>query len=215
MQIGALWQEMYRSQYFEGGRVLHGGDLRHRHRPARHQGQGAGRAGLPAARRQAARPHPHLRLDRRRGRGRRCHRASPRSCWSAGLARRSGFVPRRTEQQGRSSSRASRSARPQAWLDKAREALGDDVGPRHRLPPPAVGRRGGVASASRCRRGTLDFLEEPIRDETPEAYESLRTMTDVPFAIGEEFASEVAVPALHRARHPPVRPASTSAMSAG
>ena len=38
-------------------------------------------------------------------------------------------------------------------------------------------------------RGTLDFLEEPIRDETPEAYEALRTMTDVPFAIGEEFAA--------------------------
>ena len=38
--------------------------------------------------------------------------------------------------------------------------------------------------------GTLDFLEEPIRDECPEAYESLRTMTDVPFAIGEEFASK-------------------------
>ena len=39
-------------------------------------------------------------------------------------------------------------------------------------------------------RGTLDFLEEPIRDESPEAYESLRTMTDVPFAIGEEMASK-------------------------
>ena len=38
--------------------------------------------------------------------------------------------------------------------------------------------------------GTLDFLEEPIRDETPEAYESLRTMTDVPFAIGEEMSSK-------------------------
>jgi hypothetical protein len=38
--------------------------------------------------------------------------------------------------------------------------------------------------------GTLDFLEEPIRDETPEAYEALRRMTDVPFAIGEEFASK-------------------------
>ena len=38
--------------------------------------------------------------------------------------------------------------------------------------------------------GTLDFLEEPIRDETPEAYESLRTMVDVPFAIGEEFSSK-------------------------
>tara|TARA_Y100001960_G_scaffold145541_1_gene154257 strand:- start:388 stop:918 length:531 start_codon:yes stop_codon:yes gene_type:complete len=39
-------------------------------------------------------------------------------------------------------------------------------------------------------RHTLDFLEEPIRDETPEAYEALRRMTDVPFAIGEEFASK-------------------------
>jgi galactonate dehydratase len=38
--------------------------------------------------------------------------------------------------------------------------------------------------------GTLDFLEEPIRDETPEAYEALRRMVDVPFAIGEEFASK-------------------------
>jgi galactonate dehydratase len=38
--------------------------------------------------------------------------------------------------------------------------------------------------------GTLDFLEEPIRDETPEAYESLRTMVDVPFAIGEEISSK-------------------------
>ena len=36
----------------------------------------------------------------------------------------------------------------------------------------------------------IDFLEEPIRDETPEAYESLRKLTEVPFAIGEEFASK-------------------------
>ena len=48
-------------------------------------------------------------------------------------------------------------------------------------------------AASFCQkmpRGTLDFLEEPIRDETPEAYESLRRMTDIPFAIGEEFSSK-------------------------
>lgn len=38
--------------------------------------------------------------------------------------------------------------------------------------------------------GTLDFLEEPIRDEVPEAYEALRKMIDVPFAIGEEFSSK-------------------------
>ena len=37
---------------------------------------------------------------------------------------------------------------------------------------------------------TLDFIEEPIRDESPEAYEELRKLTVVPFAIGEEFASK-------------------------
>ena len=48
-------------------------------------------------------------------------------------------------------------------------------------------------AASFCQRlppGTLDFLEEPIRDETPDAYATLRKMTDVPFAIGEEFSSK-------------------------
>lgn len=75
------------------------------------------------------------------------------------------------------------------WLTKLREAVG--LGPtlgidyHHRL---------NIAeTASFCQRmpeGTLDFLEEPIRDETPEAYEHLRTMTNVPFAIGEEFASK-------------------------
>ncbi len=39
-------------------------------------------------------------------------------------------------------------------------------------------------------KGTLDFIEEPIRDESPEAYESLRKMVDLPFAIGEEFSSK-------------------------
>ena len=38
--------------------------------------------------------------------------------------------------------------------------------------------------------GTLDWIEEPIRDESPEAYEELRKLTPVPFAIGEEFSSK-------------------------
>ncbi|MGA1380527.1 MAG: mandelate racemase/muconate lactonizing enzyme family protein, partial [Schleiferiaceae bacterium] len=38
--------------------------------------------------------------------------------------------------------------------------------------------------------GTMAFLEEPIRDETPEAYAMLRQMTGVPFAIGEEWSSK-------------------------
>ena len=38
--------------------------------------------------------------------------------------------------------------------------------------------------------GTLDFLEEPIRDQSPVSYQNLRALTDVPFAIGEEFSSK-------------------------
>jgi galactonate dehydratase len=38
--------------------------------------------------------------------------------------------------------------------------------------------------------GTLDFLEEPIRAENPDAYAQLRTLVDVPLAIGEEFSSK-------------------------
>jgi hypothetical protein len=38
--------------------------------------------------------------------------------------------------------------------------------------------------------GCLDWLEEAIRDESPEAYESLRALTPQPFALGEEFASK-------------------------
>jgi galactonate dehydratase len=75
------------------------------------------------------------------------------------------------------------------WLVNAREELGSEVvlgvDYHHRLSV--------AEAASFCHRmpsGTLDFLEEPIRDETPEAYESLRTMVDVPFAIGEEFSSK-------------------------
>jgi galactonate dehydratase len=74
-------------------------------------------------------------------------------------------------------------------LVKLREALG--TGPvlgidyHHRLSV--------AEAASFCQRlpsGTLDFLEEPIWVETPEAYEAPRRMTTVPFAIGEEFASK-------------------------
>ena len=48
-------------------------------------------------------------------------------------------------------------------------------------------------AASFCQRlpaGTLDFIEEPIRSQLPEAYLRLRAMTDVPFAVGEELTSK-------------------------
>ena len=74
------------------------------------------------------------------------------------------------------------------WLTRVREAVG---------PGPIFGidyhhRLSGAETASFCQRmpnGTLDFLEEPIRDESPEAYASLRSMVNIPFAIGEEMSS--------------------------
>jgi galactonate dehydratase len=74
-------------------------------------------------------------------------------------------------------------------LVRLREAVGSEVllgcDYHHRL---------SVAEAAHfCQRmpvGTLDFLEEGIRDESPEAYAELRKLTTVPFAIGEEFSSK-------------------------
>jgi len=48
-------------------------------------------------------------------------------------------------------------------------------------------------AASFCQKmapGTLDFLEEPIRYQSPEAYAALRAMTEVPLAIGEECSDK-------------------------
>ncbi len=46
----------------------------------------------------------------------------------------------------------------------------------------------GVFGCGESPRGVLDVLEKPIRDETPEACETLGTITDVPFSIGEAFS---------------------------
>ncbi|MCB0027465.1 MAG: mandelate racemase/muconate lactonizing enzyme family protein [Anaerolineales bacterium] len=75
------------------------------------------------------------------------------------------------------------------WVTAVRQAVGSEVmlgiDYHHRLSI--------AETASFCQRlpaGTLDFLEEPIRDESPEAYAALRQMTNIPFAVGEEFASK-------------------------
>ncbi len=77
------------------------------------------------------------------------------------------------------------------WLREVRQAVGDgielSVDFHHRL---------SVAEAALFCQKIADlniyFLEEPIRSENPRAYHQLRTMTSVPFAIGEEFASPFA-----------------------
>ncbi|MBR9913133.1 MAG: mandelate racemase/muconate lactonizing enzyme family protein [Gammaproteobacteria bacterium] len=80
-------------------------------------------------------------------------------------------------------------ARTARCLIALRAAIGPDItlgiDYHHRLSV--------AEAASFCQRlpaGTLDFLEEPIRNQSPDAYAALRGLTTVPFAIGEEFCSK-------------------------
>ena len=43
---------------------------------------------------------------------------------------------------------------------------------------------------SRIPPGSLAFLEEPIRAENPDSYAALKRMSNVPLAVGEEFSSK-------------------------
>ena len=195
LQRGALWQEMYRSQYFEGGRVLTAAisaidialyDI-------------AGKAlGVPV-----------YQLLGGKHRDRVPCFATVRSGSydelrdGTQLLIEKGWNVIRTGMAQRSMERMPSATAPDEllfepwesltltaeWLTKLRQEIG--LGPvlgidyHHRL---SVAEAAGFCQ--RMPKGTLDFLEEPIRDETPEAYESLRRLTDVPFAIGEEFASK-------------------------
>lgn len=185
MRAGAIWQELYRSQYFEGGRVLQAAisaiDI------ALYDIKGKA-LGVPVYQLLGGKQRDRIptfatvfgatfedQLE--------SARALMQAGWNAirffplGQDNTDVFEPRES---------IAESARR---MVAAREALGDEVvlgiDWHHRLSV--------AEAASFCQKmptGTLDFLEEPIRDETPEAYEALRRMTDVPFAIGEEFASK-------------------------
>ena len=185
MAIGALRQEMYRSQYFEGGRVLTAAisaiDI------ALHDIKGKA-LGVPVYQLLGGKQRNHIptfattkgpcgpemieQAQELMALGWNALRLFPADHGSKNI-----YEPRQSI------------AETAKWCIKAREALGEEVvlgvDYHHRLSV--------AEAASYCQKmpcGTLDFLEEPIRDETPEAYEALRKMTDVPFAIGEEFASK-------------------------
>jgi galactonate dehydratase len=184
--IGGLWQKMYRSQYFEGGRTLQAAisaiDI------ALHDIKGKA-LGVPVYDLLGGKQRNHIPTF--------ASTSEPpgeamieqaqdlmEQGWDAirffptGMATTDNvFEPRQSI------------AETAKWLVKAREALGDAVvlgiDYHHRLSVAET-----VSFCQKMPSDTLDFLEEPIRDETPEAYESLRTMIDVPLAIGEEFASK-------------------------
>ena len=183
--IGALWQEMYRSQYFEGGRVLQAAisaidialyDIKGKALgvPVYQLLGGKQRDVIPTFASTSAPPGPEMieQAQMLMDAGWTAMRLSPADHQSDGRYEPRESIPVTAK-----------------WCVRARQELGDAVvlgiDYHHRLSV--------AEAASFCQKmpsGTLDFLEEPIRDETPEAYEALRRMTDIPFAIGEEFASK-------------------------
>jgi len=188
MAIGALWQEMYRGQYFEGGRVLTAAisaiDIALHDLVARKLGVpvyqllgGKHRDFVPCfvTARNAFGQEMIEEAQRLVSQGWKVIRtgpAHPDTGGDPGL-----FEPRESI------------ALTAEWLVKLRSALGNGpvlgIDYHHRLSV--------AEAASFCQMmpvGTLDFVEEPIRDECPEAYATLRQMTSVPFAIGEEMSSK-------------------------
>ncbi|EIM25345.1 mandelate racemase/muconate lactonizing enzyme family protein [Microvirga lotononidis] len=186
MQIGRIWQEIYRSPYFEGGRVLQaaisaidialhdikgkilgvpvcdplGGKQRDRVPTFASTGDEAeGDVAIERARELVAQEWQTIRF------------------FPVGQSSEEIFEPR--ESTGSSAT----------MLNRAREELGNEVvlgiDYHHCLSIAEA-----ASFCSKLGRGMLNVLEEPTRDEAPEAYEALRGINDVPFAIGEEFVSK-------------------------
>jgi galactonate dehydratase len=188
LQRGRIWQELYRSQYFEGGRVLL-----------------AAQSAIDIALYDIAGKALNVPVYQLLGGKQRdvipCFATASGSTGEALLASAQllwehGWRVIRTGSLNRYPSDDPAIFEPREsigytaeWLVKIREALGSDltlgIDYHHRLSI--------AETASFCQRmpsGTLDFIEEPIRDEAPEAYAALRQLTNVPFAVGEEFASK-------------------------
>lgn len=187
LKRGALWQEMYRSQYFEGGRTLTAAissiDI------ALYDIVGK-KLGVPVYDLLGGK-HRNWVPTFATGNG----NSSEEMIDSAKKMILEGFncfrIHRAYEKEFKEGIYEPRESISETaeGLIKVREAVGNQpvigIDYHHRLSV--------AEAASFCQMmpsHTLDFLEEPIRDETPEAYESLRRLTNIPFAIGEEFSSK-------------------------
>jgi len=185
---GALWQEMYRSQYFEGGRILTGAisaiDIALYDVSAK-------AFGVPVYQLLGGKHRDAVPCFASTGGG-----SVEELIENAKLLIDKGWNVIRTGMTLRPKPDAPNQFEPRDSIGVTAERLTQlraEIGPDPVLGIDYHHRLSVAETASFCQRmpaGTLDFLEEPIRDESPEAYESLRTMTDVPFAIGEEFASK-------------------------
>ena len=188
MQRGLIWQELYRSQYFEGGRVLLAAqsalDI------ALHDIVGKA-LGVPVYQLLGGKHRDIIPcFATTGGESGEAMLESVKLLWKHDwrVMRMMPLTPKKTASPDIFEPRESIHYTAK-WLTKIREEMGGEltlgIDYHHRLSL--------AETASFCQRmpvGTLDFLEEPIRDETPEAYEALRKLTSVPFAVGEEFASK-------------------------
>lgn len=187
MNIGAIWQEMYRSQYFEGGRVLTAAisaiDI------ALHDIKGKA-LGVPVYQLLGGKHRDFVEGF-----------TTPQTPYgpeiideiqelvSEGWQTIRLSVPDPLDGISGIFEPRESIAITSDWIIKIRDAIGRKpvlgIDYHHRLSV--------AEAASFCQmmpNGTLDFMEEPIRDETPGAYAALRSMTNIQFAIGEEMSSK-------------------------
>ncbi|EWH09220.1 mandelate racemase/muconate lactonizing protein [Catenovulum agarivorans DS-2] len=187
-QIGALWQEMYRSQYFEGGRVLaaaiaaidialHDAVAKSFDVPVHQLLGGKQRDEIPLFA-TSIKPMGNELIEALLNLKAQGWQALRVTTGEHGCASNSSLFDTRKS-----------IASVAECLVEARSALGNEVvlgiDYHHRLTVPEV-----ASFMQKMPTGTIDFLEEPIRDESTVAYQSLRSLVDVPFAIGEEFTSK-------------------------
>ena len=215
LEIGKIWQRLYRSQYFEGGRTitaaisaidlaLHDIKGKALNVPVYELLGGKQRNQVPTFATTSASPGPEMIKQAKE---------LIKSGWQAfrlSLSQDGGdeefesiyskkiqtfpisednFSNFRSQEDNNIFEPRESLNKTAKWIIEARKELGTEV-----VLGVDLHHRFSVAeAASFCNKlpqGTLDFLEEPIRDETPSAYNALRKMTNIPFAIGEEFASK-------------------------
>ncbi len=182
-QSDAIIEQLHRDSYWRTGRGVPHRARRHRSGAARHQGQGARRAGVRTARRQISRPGEVLcqSLVRWRGDARRLReeRQARRRCDGV-IALSNGI---------RSRMRASK------WIaavfNRSVEvvaAVRDAVGPDVDLMLDVHGRFNVPTAISMCKAMApfnLAWIEEPVPPEAIDALADVRAHSPVPIAAGE------------------------------
>lgn len=187
-RIGAIWQEVYRGQYFEGGRVLTAAlsaidialwDIAGKALDVPvHRLLGGKQRDRVDCFVTSIKPHDATMIEEVKSFVADGWKTVRLAAGDLGSSDRTTVIDIRKSM-----------ADTAAALRELRQEIGETVALgidlHHRLSV--------AEAASFCQKlppATLDFLEEPIRYQSVEAYRTLRQMTDIPFAIGEECSDK-------------------------